>query len=511
MSISMNKITYLALLTSVLTSNLVHSTEVADFSTLTKFVEQAKATTQLPSGTAIAIIKDGKIIYQHNFGFSDIAAKKTVTNDTAFYVASTTKSFYALSTLIDIENGQLKATDSLATLFPKGAFSQLTPAVTNQITVKDLLVHGSGIENEDLGWALAYTGIHDLSSRQKMLFEQTTELEKTKHGEFDYSNFGYNLLSVWSDSHNKITWQEKIQNNVFTPLNMTHTSSIMSEARQKNWDVAKPYSFINSMTHKISDPLYLEKVDNTMHSAGGMVTSASDMAQMVIAQLNQGKINGKQVIPANIIKTSQTQQIQTEGKYDDFIRDGYAWGWYTGDYHGERMLHHLGGFAGTHALISFMPDKNIGLVVLNNEDYISRQVTGAISHIAYSILLEQSDGTVEAQVGLDKVTSIVEKLPAGLAKHKAKLASREWLLSNDKQDYSGKYAHPTLGNIEVRLDRDENFTLTWGQLKTLATAFTKPNSIRTDFIMFNGRPLQFNQVDNNIASLSYEGNTFTKQ
>lgn len=67
------------------------------------------------------------------------------------------------------------------------------------------------------------------------------------------------------------------------------------------------------------------KVDNTIHSAGGMVSSASDMAQMVIAQLNQGKINDKQVIPVSIIKTSQTQQIVAEGKYDDFIRDGYAW------------------------------------------------------------------------------------------------------------------------------------------------------------------------------------------
>lgn len=507
---TMNKIIYLALLTSALATDSVHSTEVADFSELTRFVEQAKATTKLPSGTAVAIIKDGKIIYQHNFGFSDITAKKPVTNDTAFYVASITKPFYALSTLIDINNNQLKATDTLADLFPKGSFKQLSPEALNQVTVQDLLVHGSGIENEDLGWAVAYTGIHDLSSRKNMLFEQTKVLDKTKHGEFDYTNFGYNLMSVWSDSHNKITWQEKIQRNVFTTLNMTHTSSIMSEARQKEWDVAKPYSFINSIEHNKTDPLYLEKVDNTMHSAGGMVTSASDIAQMVIAQLNQGKINNNQVIPASIIKTSQTQQIVAEGKYDDFIRDGYAWGWFTGDYHGERMLHHLGGFAGAHALISFMPEKNIGLVVLNNEDFISRRITGAVSHIAYSILLGQSDGTIEAKSGLDKVTSVSEKMPTMLAKHKTKLASREWQLSNDRKDYSGTYAHPTLGDIIVSLDDDENFTLTWGQLKTSAMASTKPNSMRTEFVMFNGNILQFNQIGNIISSLTYEGNTFTK-
>ncbi|KGJ91744.1 serine hydrolase domain-containing protein [Colwellia psychrerythraea] len=506
----MIKMTYLALLSTVLATSSVHNAQATDFSALTKFVKQAKATTALPSGTAIAIIKDGKIIYQQNFGYSDIANKKPVTEETTFYVASTTKPFYALSTLIDIDNKELQANDTLASLFPKASFKQLSPEVLNRVTVQDLLVHGSGIENEDLGWAVAYTGIHDLSSRKQMLFEQTTELEKNKHGEFDYTNFGYNLLSVWSDSNNKLTWQEKMQNNVFTPLGMKHTSSVMSTAR-KNGDVAKPYSFINSIEHKKTEPLYLEKVDNTMHSAGGMVTSASDMAQMVIAQLNQGKVNGKQVIPASIIKTSQSQQIIAEGKYDDFIRDGYAWGWFTGDYHGERMLHHLGGFAGTHALISFMPEKNIGLVVLNNEDFISRRVTGAISHIAYSILLGQSDGTVEAKSGLETVTSVAEEMPTMLAKHKAKLASREWQLSNDKKDYSGKYAHPTLGSIEISLDDEENFALTWGQLKTSALAFTKPNSIRTEFVMFNGNMLQFNQVDNEISSLSYDGNTFKKQ
>jgi hypothetical protein len=150
-------------------------------------------------------------------------------------------------------------------------------------------------------------------------------------------------------------------------------------------------------------------------------------------------------------------------------------------------------------------------VVLNNEDFISRRITGAVSHIAYSILLEQSDGTVEAKSGLDKVISVSEKMPIMLAKHKTKLASRKWQLSNNRKDYSGTYAHPTLGSIEVSIDDDENFSLTWGQLKTSAMAFTKPNSIRTEFVMFNGNILQFKQVKNIISSLIYEGNSFIKK
>jgi CubicO group peptidase (beta-lactamase class C family) len=495
----------MTLIAIAVTSPVVSATE--DFTLLTKFIEQTKKVSGLESGTAVAIVKDGKVVYQNNFGYSDIANKKLVTKDTYFYVASTTKPFYSMSTLIDINNKQLKADDTLATLFPKGSFKMLPDEIANQVTVKDLLVHGSGIENETLGWAVAYTGLHDLEARKRMLFETTKPLEKVKYGEFDYTNFGYNLLSVWYDENHQISWQESIQKNVYTPLGMKHTTSIMSKARSSGWDIARPYSFVNNDKN---EALYLEKVDKTMHSAGGMVTSATDMAQMVIAQLDQGKINGKQVLPANIIKQSQEQQIKTKGNFDEFVRDGYAWGWYTGDYKGQRMLHHLGGFAGTHALISFMPEKNIGVVILNNEGYLSRRMTGVATSIAYGILLGETNIELEAKKGLDKIEGVVEKFPKMKAAHIKKLNSRPWKLSKPKVDYVGIYKHPLLGKIKIELDDKGAFHYSWGQLKSIAQAFTKQDTMRVELIMFSGYPVQFQFTDNKVSSLIFDGNTFEK-
>lgn len=479
-----------------------------NFEPLTQFIEQAKAVSGLESGTAVAIVKDGKIIYQENFGYSSIEEKKRVSKDTAFYVASTTKPFYSMSTLVDIDDGRLKADDTLAKLFSESTFKHLPSELTNQVTVKDLLVHGSGIESAELGWAVAYTGIHDLDSRKKMVFDTTKPLGKVKYGEFKYTNFGYNLLSVWYDDNHKMTWQESIQNNVYTPLGMKRTTSIMSKAKNAGWDVARPYSFVKENNN---EALYLEKVDKTMHSAGGMVTSATDMAQMVLAQLGGGKINGKQVLPANIVKQSQAQQIKGQGKYDEFVRDGYAWGWFTGDYKGERMLHHLGGFAGTHALVSFMPEKNIGVVILNNEDYLSRRLTGIASSIAYNILLENSDGKVEAKEGLGKISELVGKFPEMLAGHNKKLNSRPWKLTNPKEDYVGIYQHPLLGDIKIELDKEGVFNYSWGQLRSKAKAFTEQDSMRVELIMFAGSPVQFNLSDNKITSLKYGGDIYKKK
>lgn len=478
------------------------------FKPLTKFIEDTKNVSLLDSGTAVAIVKDGRIIYQHSFGYSDIAEKKQVSKDTSFYVASTTKPFYALSTLIDIDNSRLKADTTLATLFQKNGIKQLSKEVMNQVTVRDLLVHGSGIENEDLGWAVAYTGLHDLPVRRKMVTEKTVVEKDVKYREFNYSNFGYNLLSVWHDDNHQLSWQETIQKNVYAPLNMTRTTSIMSYAKNnKQWDVAKPYSFIKENNQ---EALYLEKVDKTMHSAGGMVTSSTDMAQMVLVQLGQGKINGKQLIPANIIKESQVQQIKGDGKFDEFIRDGYAWGWFTGDYKGERMLHHLGGFAGTHALISFIPAKNVGIVILNNEGFLSRRLTGIASSIAYDILLGKSDGTKIAKEGFEKIKGFVRGFPNKFASHIEKINGRPWLLTNPKNDYVGTYNHPLLGNIKLELDEKGVFQFSWGQLKTKATAFTKQDTMRVEFVMYSGSPVQFEVQNKKVSGLVYEGNKFNK-
>jgi len=478
-----------------------------DFAQLTHFIKETKKMSGLNSGTAVAIVKDGKIIYQENFGYSNIQQKIPVTKETSFYVASTTKPFYAMSTLVDINNNQLKADDTIGKLFANNPFKQLSKDVVNQVTVNDLLVHSSGIENEALGWAVAYTGLHDLQTRKELVSEKTFSLNKSKYGEFNYTNFGYNLLSVWYDDNHDISWQQNIQKNIYTPLNMKHTTSIMSDAIKAGWDIAKPYSFI---AENRNEALYLEKVDTTMHSAGGMISSASDMAQMVIAQLEKGKINGAQVLPARLIKESQTQQVKTDAKYGEFARDGYAWGWYTGDYKGQRMLHHFGGFAGTHAMVSFIPEKNIGLVILNNEGVVSGRMSGVASGIAYDILLGLSDGKKLVKAGLEKLSLLVDKFPGRLSNRVKKLDSRPWKLSNPREDYVGTYRAPLLGNIYVELDSQGEFQYSWGQLKSKARAFTNQDSMRVELVMFSGSVVQFERKSDEIVGLVYGGSQFVK-
>ena len=138
---------------------------------------------------------------------------------------------------------------------------------------------------------------------------------------------------------------------------MQHSSALVSEAQRKNWTLAKPYS---AMSPNPAQELYLQKTDQTMHAAGGMLATAPDLAKFLIAQMQDSGA----VFPETVIKKAQQTEVTTDSNYNDFKRSGYAWGWYSGDYKGERMLHHFGSFAGFHAHLSFIPEKNMGLVVL---------------------------------------------------------------------------------------------------------------------------------------------------
>jgi len=372
------------------------SASAQKFDELDAAIRKTKAETRHASGTAIAVVKDGKIVHEAYFGFSDIEGKIPVTRSTNFYIASTTKPFYALNALLKAEEGKLDMQTTVQDMFPDIRFKGFD---AKSVTVKDLLVHSSGIDNQPLVWATALSGVHDADSRRALVAASYPDSE-AKAGTFRYSNVGYNITSVWLDRKLAMSWQDQLDKSIFKPLGMKHTSAYISRAVTKKWPLAKPYSFAAANP---DNALYLEKSDNTMQAAGGLVSTAPDLAKFLIAQLEQGKYGGRQVFPTSVIAQSQIPQVKLDSRYLDFKRSGYAWGWYTGEYKGKSMLHHLGSFAGFHAHLSFIPEENIGLIVLNNEDVLSSRLTNLIADFAYGVLLDEPDVTSRTQVRFDEL------------------------------------------------------------------------------------------------------------
>lgn len=309
---------YLLIATTLLSSQAMAVTP-HDFDGLASAIRRVKDASTHPTGTAVVVVKNGKVVYEGYFGYADIDGKVPVDRNTSFYIASTTKPFLALNMLLAESGGKLDTNTSLQAMFPAVRFKGFDATA---VTAKALLAHTSGIDNASLVWATAFSGIHDADSRLQLMANSYPN-DKAPLGTFKYTNIGYNIASVWLEQTLAMPWQDQLADSIFAPLGMTRTTAYISRAEAKGWTLAKPYSFVDVNRNA---PLHLRKTDTTMHAAGGLLSTAPDLAKFVIAQLADGKLDGVQVFPASVISQSHDRQATTESSYLDFKRDGYAWG-----------------------------------------------------------------------------------------------------------------------------------------------------------------------------------------
>lgn len=474
-----------------------------DFRPLADLIQTTKEATGLPSGTAMAVVKDGKILYEGYFGYADINARTPVTGDTVFYLASATKPFFALNTLLQEEAGRLDTRTSLQQMFPDVRFAGFD---AEAVTIKDLLVHSSGVDNQPLVWATAFSGVHDAQSRRALVAASYPD-EKATRGTFKYTNVGYNILSVWQDRQLAMPWQEQLDHTVFQPLAMQRTSAYISKAEAAGWSLAKPYSLAGAQPR---EPLYLTKSDDTMHAAGGLVSTAPDVAKFLLAQLAIGISGDRQALSKAVIERSHVPQAALASQYLDFPRTGYAWGWYTGEYKGKKLLHHLGGFAGFHAHLSFMPEERIGLVILNNEDVLAPRLTNLVADYVYGVLLQEAGIESKAARRFDELQTQAQELRLAMDKQRDVVRARAWNLSRPRASYLGTYTNDLLGDMTVALNGDQEMVLRWGRLAAVASAGERQDDIRVEFAPNSGVFLSFTVKQDDVEAIAFEQIVFKR-
>jgi CubicO group peptidase (beta-lactamase class C family) len=172
-----------------------------------------------------------------------------------------------------------------------------------------------------------------------------------------------------------------LQEKVFTPLKMDHTSAYVSKAlSSRQWILARPYIY----TPAGSTRSWLEKTDNNMQSAGGIFASIKDIGTWLTVNMNEGKLKGRQVIPADIILQCQTGYTKTKRDGAPFPGDGeYGLGWQIGNYKNEKVIYHHGSFPGYRSHISFLPGKKLAVAVLINDGSVGGRTGHMIATYVY--------------------------------------------------------------------------------------------------------------------------------
>ncbi len=460
-------------------------------------------------GIAFVVLKDDKPIFLRAYGMADREAGVKADTDTLFYIASSTKSFTALAAEMIDKEGKIKLSDPV-TKYTSGI--KFKNEIPEKITIQNLLTHTSGLRNGALQNRLAFTGQIDQREIDHV-FADGTSFNDANFGKYAYTNLGYNIygLALHYQLHQK--WQDVLQDRIFSPAGLTHTTAYVTKARAKKYKIAAPY-VIDTDAANAGKMVrsQLEKSDENMQSAGGIFMSVSDLGRWLNLNMNGGKLDGKQIVPAELIKAAHTGYTQSTRNEPPFSGDGeYGLGWQIGKYRNEKVIYHHGGYPGYRSHVSFMPDKKIAVGVLVNNDALGGRLADVLAAYAYDWWLRTEN--LEADFAKQMQDDVIrfESRKQGVAAEAAQRAKREWLLTKTFTDYAGKYTNDLWGIIEIVV-KEKALGVRMGNMNTVATPYTQPDTIRVVMMPGgNGEVIGFiKDAEGKIASLNYGGATFTK-
>ncbi|WP_233789102.1 serine hydrolase [Sphingobacterium sp. HMA12] len=403
------------------------------------------------AGFAVAVVKGNKVIYNKGFGYRDLVNKKPVTPNTLFAIGSSSKAFTASLLGLLRADGKLTFEDRAITLLPTLRF--YNDEMNNQIVVRDLMAHRTGLSRYDLSWFLFNSKNRDSLITRVRYMKPSSGLRM----QWFYNNFMYLAQGMIVERLSGKTWEQNIQEKFFTPLQMTRSNTNIL-AFQQDSDVSLPYTLSKDGEIKQIDYYNI----NGMGPAGSINSSVNDMSNWLKVWLNGGYFNGKEILPENYIKEAASSQMVMDAalpdKHKDVFLSNYGLGWMIGSYRGHYQVEHGGNINGFSANVAFFPADTLGIVVLTNQN-VSKVPTVVRNSIADRLLgLEPIDWNGEKKAEIDSsrhVKKEEEKLPVPSTKP-----------SHPLRDYTGSFENSAYGIIQISL-KDKNLYSELGYEKVI--------------------------------------------
>jgi CubicO group peptidase (beta-lactamase class C family) len=389
-------------------------------------------------GMAVVVVRGEDVIYLRGFGHADVEAGRRVTPETVFYIASTTKAFTGLAAAILDQRSEFDIDAPLSRYLPDARLQP--PLSADSITIRSLLAHTHGIANGGpIVWRTAFTG--ELSGNRRLVALLAEHAPASTGRAFAYGNLGYNVASLAMDRALGRSWKDVLDQEIFRPLGMSSTTGYVSRIPEHR--LAMPYRAEPDRF----DRIHYGKTDANMHAAGGLVTSAADLAPWLEAQLNAGRVDGRQALSAAAVADAQRTHATTDADRRGIRQVGYSLGWQVLMHGDDTAYSHGGGFAGFAAHVSFIPRHRIGVAVLANESALGGALVDLVARRVYAQVL----GEASAWEWPEGIERQVAQARQGIAADRERRASRSQTLPFPLDAYVGVYHDPAYGDIELRV------------------------------------------------------------
>jgi CubicO group peptidase (beta-lactamase class C family) len=342
------------------------------------YVRRVMETFTVP-GLSVAIVKDGKVVLARGYGVRRMGEPAPVDARTRFGIASNSKLFTATALGLLVEEGKLEWDRPVVDYLP--AFAMSDPYVTREMTIRDLLVHrsGLGLGGGDLLWWPPTTYDRKEIARRIRYIPLATSFRSA----YAYDNVLYLVAGEVIEAVSGQPWEEFVRSRILARVGMTD-SDVRHSGAGEGGNVAGTHAAVNDTVRPVAPFLS----DNT-NPAGGIMAGAADMAKWMIVQLDSGRVAGG----GRLFSPRTTKELWREvtpmpiGNADPGLEhlrpnmSGYALGLDVRDYRGKYLLTHTGGLPGYLSRVAMIPELRLGVAVLTNQES-----AGAFNSIAYRVL-----------------------------------------------------------------------------------------------------------------------------
>lgn len=420
-------------------------------------------------GLAMAVVKEGRVILSEGFGVKDTQANAPVTAGTLFAIGSSSKAFTAALMAQAVDEGGVKWDEPVRTYLPD--FNLWDESASDRMTPRDLLCHRSGLPRHDFMWYGSTLSRAELYDRLRYL-EPTEDLRSV----FQYQNLMVMTAGVLEEKVLGKPWEALVKERIFEPLGMRSADTSVTDM-QKAGDFALPYEWkdpedlrpqaaptpAKDKKKGAAKPAEPEKEGelklmpfrniDAAGPAGSINASVADMVPWLKANLDGGAFGDKRILSEASMEELHSPQAVVRGglmsqlfAFPETPYMMYGLGWFIQPYRGHRLIHHGGNIDGFSAMVAFMPDEKLGVVILSNLD--GNLMVNSLMFEVFDRLLGLDPVDWNGRFKL-KYAQIKEAMKQGESKEDEVRKKPGTKTSHPIADYAGEFDHPAYGRLAV--------------------------------------------------------------